>query len=148
MQEQAKSQDVFARLAGKNLETLGLWADANQRVMRELVNLSATTAKETTRLFAELQSSAVEAIGESQSYWLKRQPRAPEACADPLAWYQKTLVESVEDTQKAFRFIEGNAQAILKSAEQLQATAERAGKEIQDTFSTLATKIQESYAAA
>ena len=67
---------------------------------------------------------------------------------DPIAWYQKGLMESIEGTQKAFRFIEGSAQAVTKSAEQVQATVERTGKEIQQTLSTLATRMQEIHSAA
>ena len=46
MQDQTKPLEVFAQFAGKALETLTVWADANQRVVRELVNLSAATATE------------------------------------------------------------------------------------------------------
>ena len=57
-------------------------------------------------------------------------------------------MESIEGTQKAFRFIEGTAQTGTKSAEQVQATAERTGKEIQQTLSALATRMHEIYSAA
>lgn len=147
MQDPTKAPDVFTQLAAKTLETLTVWTDANQRVVRELVNLSAATTKETARLCAELQSSTVEALRESQAYWLKRQADVPEIPKDPLLWYQKGLVEAIEAAQKAFRFIEGGAQAMTKSAEQLQATAEGTGKEIQATLSGLATRMQEIYAA-
>ena len=148
MQDTTKSQEPFGQFAGKALETLSVWADANERVLRELVNLSATAAKETARLYAELQSSAVDAARESQAYWLKRQSEMQELPKDPVAWYQKGLTESIEGTQKAFRFIECTAQAVTKSAEQVQATAERTGKEIQQTLSALATRMQEIYSAA
>ena len=148
MQDQTKSLEVFAQFAGKALETLTVWADANQRVVRELVNLSAATATESARLYAELQSSTVEAVRESQAYWLKRQTDAPELPKDPIVWYQKGLAETIEGTQKAVRFIEGGAQAVTKSAEQLQTTAEQTGKEIQATLSGLVTRMQEIFTAA
>jgi len=148
MQDQTKSLEVFAQFAGKALETLTVWADANQRVVRELVTLSAATATESARLYAELQSSTVEAVRESQAYWLKRQTDGPEIPKDPVLWYQKGLAETIEGTQKAVRFIEGGAQAVTKSAEQLQATAEQTGKEIQAALSGLAARMQEIFAAA
>jgi len=144
MQDPTKSPDVFTQLAAKALETLTVWADANQRVVRELVSLSAATATETARLCAELQSTTVEAVRESQAYWLGRPADVPEIPRDPLLWYQKGLVEA---TQKALRFIEGGAQAMTKSGEQLQATAAGTGKEIQATLSGLAVRMQEIYAA-
>ena len=91
MQDQTKSLETFAQFAGKALETLTVWADANQRVVRELVGLSAATATESARLYAELQSSTVEAVRESQAYWLKRQTDGPEIPKDPVLWYQKGL---------------------------------------------------------
>ena len=148
MQDTTKSQEPFGQFAGKTLETLSLWADVNQGVLRELVKLSATAAKETARLYAELQSSAVDEVRESQAYWLERQSQMQELSKDPVAWYQKGLMESIDGTQKAFRFIEGTAQAVTKSAEQVQATAERTGKGIQQTLSALATRMQEIYSAA
>ena len=148
MQDQTKSLETFAQFAGKALETLTVWADANQRVVRELVGLSAATATESARLYAELQSSTVEAVRESQAYWLKRQTDGPEIPKDPTLWYQKGLAETIEGTQKAVRFIEGGAQAAARSAEQLQATAEQTGKEIQATLSGLSARMQEIFAAA
>ena len=148
MHDTTKSQETFGQFAGKTFETLSLWADASHGVLRELVNLSTAATKETTRLYAELQSSAVDAVRENQAYWFKRQSEMQELPKDPIAWYQKGLMESIEGTQKAFRFIEGSAQAVTKSAEQVQATVERTGKEIQQTLSTLATRMQEIHSAA
>jgi len=54
--------DLFARMTGAAVEMFTLCADVNQKVFRELVDLSATAAKEGVRLYAELQSSAVEAV--------------------------------------------------------------------------------------
>ncbi|MBI1726443.1 MAG: hypothetical protein HYR50_04170, partial [Candidatus Rokubacteria bacterium] len=143
----AKSQEMFGQMAGKTFEALTLWAEANQRVMRELMTLSTTAAKETARLYGELQASTVEALRESQSWWLKR-PAGAEVPTDPMLWYQKGLAESIEGAQRAMRFFEGNTQAVTKTAEQLQATAERTGKEIQEAFSTLASRVQQIYTAA
>ena len=44
------------------------------------------------------------------------------------------LSEGVDNAQKAFRLLEGNAQAVTKSAERLSSTAEQTGKDIQATF--------------
>jgi hypothetical protein len=49
--------ELFAQMTGKAVETLtfSLSADASQKVLRALVDLSASTAKEAVRLYAELQ---------------------------------------------------------------------------------------------
>ena len=48
--------------SGKAVETATAWTDANQRVLRELVDFSAATAREGVRLYAELQQKALEAL--------------------------------------------------------------------------------------
>lgn len=137
--------DVLSELTGRAVEAFSLWADANQRVLRELVDLSASTAKEGVRLYAEIQSSAVETVKEGQSYVLRRQNEAQEAPRDPLSFYQKGVLESVESAQRTFKLFEGTAQAITRSAERLQVTADHAGKEIQATFTQLSGKVQSLY---
>jgi hypothetical protein len=137
---------LFAGMTGKAVETFTLWADMNQRVMRELVDLSASTAKEGVRLHAELQAAAVQAVRDGQSLFLNGQSSLPDAATDPLGFCQKTITESVESAQKTFRLLEGNAQAITRSAERLQATAEQAGKEIQGSVTQLASRLKQLYA--
>ena len=70
-----------------------------------------------------------------------------EAPKDPMLWYHRALSETVDNAQKAFRILEGHAQAVTKSAERLSTTAEQAGKGIQETFSSVVTKMKEVYAA-
>jgi hypothetical protein len=142
-----RAQEMFTQSAGKAVETLTVWADANQRVLRELAELSAATAKESVRLYGELAQSLVQAFGEMQTQSLRWQTTWQDGAKDPVAWYQKALTESVDNAQRAFRAIESNAQAVTKSAERLSSTAEQAGKGIQETFSGAVTKLKEVYAA-
>jgi len=141
-----QAAELLSQMTGKAVEAFSLWADTNQKVLRELVDLSASTAKEGVRLYAEMQSSAVEAVKDGQTYFLRRQGEIQEAPKDPLNAYQKSVLESVEGTQRVFRVFEGNAQAIGRSAERLQVTAEQTGKEIQATFAQLAGKVKSLYA--
>jgi hypothetical protein len=142
-----KAQELFANGAGKAVETLTVWAEANQRVLREMAELSATTAKEGVRLYADLQQAAIEAMREAQASALRWQSAWQETPHDPLAWYQRAMTEGVETTQKWFRALEGNAQAVTRTAERLHSTAEQAGKGIQASFSEAVTKMKEVYAA-
>lgn len=139
------ANELLAQFTGRAVEAFSLWADANQKLLRELVDLSASTAKEGVRLYAEIQSSAVEAVKEGQSYVLRRQDELPEAPRDPLSFYQKGVLDSVESAQRTFKLFEGTAQAMSRSAERLQVTAEHTGKEIQATFTQLAGKVQSLY---
>ena len=138
--------ELLSQFTGRAVEAFSLWADANQKILRELVELSATTAKEGVRLYAEIQSSAVEAVKEGQSYLLRRQTELQNAPRDPVTFYQKGVVESVEGTQHGFRLLETTAQAMTRSADRLQMKAEQTGTEIQATVSQLAGKMKSPYA--
>src|SRR5712692_2207442 len=84
--------ELFSQITGKAVEAFSLWADANQKVLRELVDLSASTAKEGVRLYAELQSSAVEAVKDSQTFLLRRQTDMQDAPKDPFTYHQKNVL--------------------------------------------------------
>jgi len=140
-----QGSEVFAHMTGRAVEAFSMVAEANQKILRDLVDLSASTAKEGVRLYAELQSSAVEALKEGQDYLLSRQSEIQEAPRDPFAFYQKGVLQSVEGAQKAFKIIESNAQAMTRSAERLQVTAEQTGKEIQATFTQVAGRMKSLY---
>ena len=137
-----QGSEMFAQMTGRAVEAFSMFAEANQKIMRDLVDLSASTAKEGVRLYAELSSSAVEALKESQSSLLRRQGELLVASRDPFGVYQKAVLESVEGAQKAFKILETNAQAMTRSAERLQVTAEQTGKEIQATFAQVAGKVK------
>jgi hypothetical protein len=147
MHDTKKAQEIFTQSSGKVVETMTVWADANQRVLRELAELSAATAKEGVRLYAELQQSGIEAVRDAQSTALGWQSGWQDAPRDPMSWYQRALTDGVENTQKWFRILEGNAQAITRSAERLSTTAEQTGKGIQESFSEAVTKLKDVYAA-
>lgn len=145
MTEASKTPEPFNQFTDKAVDAMTLWADANQRVARELVELSVGAAKESVRLYAEIQQGAIEAMRETQATALRWQSAWQEAPKDPVRWYQKTLVESVDTAQKAFRFVEGTSQAVTRSAERLQASAEQAGKSIQETFTSMVGKTKDLY---
>ena len=147
MQDAKKAHEMFTQGSGRAVEAMTLWADANQRVLREMAELSATTAKESVRLYAELQQAGLEALREAQAAALRWQSIWQEAPQDPLACYQRALTDGVEHTQKWFRLLEGNAQAVTRTTERLQTTAEQAGKGIQESFSQTVTKLKDVYAA-
>lgn len=140
-----KADEMFGQFTGKAVEALTLWADANQKILRELVDLSASTAKEGVRLHAELQSSAVEAVKGGQEFLIRRQAEWQEIQKDPVSWCQKSLLHGIEEAQKAFKLLEGNAQAITQSAERLQASADQASKEIQQTFAGVGSRLKTLY---
>jgi hypothetical protein len=141
MTEVTRNQELF-------LETLTLWAEANQRVLGELVELGASTAREGLRLYADFQRTAVEAMRQNQSAALRWQSGWKDAAGDPAAWYRKAVAEGVGGAQQAFKATEENAQALSRSVERIQASTEQAGKGIQDTLSGTVSKVREIYSAS
>ena len=93
-----QGSEMFAQMTGRAVEAFAVLADANQKIMRDLVDLSASTAKEGVRLYAELSSSAVEALKDTQTSLLRRQGELREVPRDPYSVYQKSVLESVEGT--------------------------------------------------
>lgn len=147
MEEAKKAQEMFTQSSGKAVESVTVWADANQRVLREMAELAAASAKEGVRLYAEMQQSMIEAMRDAQATALRWQATWQDAARDPMAWYQRTLTETVDGAQKAFRLVEGNAQAVSRSTERLQTSTEQAGRGIQDAMTSAAAKLKDLYAA-
>ena len=141
MDDQTKSQELLGRLAGTAVKTMTVWVDANQRVLRELVEFSTATAKEGVRLYAELQQGAIEVLRDSQTAAARWQ----DGTKDPISVCQKALSDSVDAAQRVFKLFEGQAQACSRSAERIQTSAEQAGKGIQATYTTVATKMKDVY---
>jgi hypothetical protein len=139
-----QTSEMLAQMTGTAVEVFTLLADANQKILRELVDLSAGAAKEGVRLYAELQSSAVEALRDGQVFLLRRQRELQDG--SPETAYQRGMLESAEGAQRAIRLFEDGAQALTRSAERLQVSAEQAGQEIQATFSQLSTRVTSLYA--
>lgn len=139
--------EFFTQMQTKALDAFAAFAEANQRVLQGFVDLSVSTAKESMRAYAELQSAAVEAARAAQGNGAAPALPTPEELrSDPFTWYQKGLLTTVDGTQKVFRLLEANAQVVTRSAERLQATTERTGKEIQEALTSYISRMKDIYA--
>ena len=145
MDEARKAEEMFGHLAGKMVETMSAWADANQRVLRELVELSTATAKEGVRLCGELQQGAIDSLRSSQAAATRWQSAWTDGTKDPAQLYQKALLSGVDGVEKAVKLMEGQAQAITRSAERIQTSAEQAGKGIQESYAAVVEKMKVVY---
>lgn len=146
MIDEKKTQELFGQVTGKTVETMTVWADANQRVLREVVEFGAASAKESVRLYAELQQSMIEALKDSQAAALRWQAAWQNGAKDPVQFYQKAVADSVDGAQKVFKILETGAQAVTRSAERLQTSAEQAGKGIQESYTAVVAKLKDVYA--
>jgi hypothetical protein len=138
--------EIFGEMQAKALEAFAALAQTNQRVLQGFVDLTVTTAREGMRAYAELQTAAVDAARGAQPHAAPTYPTVEELQSDPFSLYQKGLLTAVDGTQKWFRFLEANAQVATRSAERLQASTERTGKEIQEALTSCMTRMKEIYA--
>jgi head-tail adaptor len=139
------TKETFDRMAGKTVDAMTLWAEANQRVLREMVELGAGTVKEGVRLYAELQRTTIEAVREGQASALRWQNGWREFPTDPAALYRGAIAEGMTGTQQMFRLAEEGALAVSRSAERMQAAAEAATKGIQEACTGTVAKLKDIY---
>ncbi|HSB61148.1 MAG TPA: hypothetical protein VLI67_05475 [Vicinamibacteria bacterium] len=142
-----RATEMFAQAGQTITRTLTAWAEANQRALRELADLAASTSREGARLYTELQQGALDALRETETgvrAWPATWAQAP---SDPLTWYQRSLVGTAEGTQKAFRHLEASTQAMLRSAERWQTSVEAATRGIQEAVGTAVGRLKEAGAA-
>jgi hypothetical protein len=138
---------MFEDFASKAVDSMDAWANANQKILKHLVDVSVSTASEGVRIYTELQSSAVEAARTSQDLLAVQQQRLKDLSKDPVATYQQEVVDAVSVAQRGFKLLESNAETVARSADRLQKTAEEAGKSIQATLASLATQLKTLYTA-
>jgi hypothetical protein len=122
MDDAARTREMWTQLTGKNLEMMSVWAEANQRMLKEWVEFTSGTAREGLRLYGEMQVQVLEGM--------------------------KAMAEGAYGPQTACHLAEENVQTLTRTAERLQATAEQAGKGIQATLTDAVTKTKEIYGRA
>jgi len=131
-------------IGGKTLDAVSAFAEANQRVVGQLIELSSTAAAERLRAFGELQSAAVEAARAAMPTASPREA-LEELRQDPFAWYRKGLIAAMDSAQRVFKLFETNAQIVSRSAQRFQGSADRTSKEIQDAVSAYTSRMRELY---
>ena len=144
MQSTADQENQFTRQA---LEAISLWSENNMQVLRQLLDCSASTAREGLNLSTELQTAAFEAANQGQSYMLQRLSELPDAPRHPLDYYQKSLMACVDTAEQVYKLQLGNTQVLLRSAEQVGIVAQQASQRIQESYKELADKLRVLYAS-
>jgi hypothetical protein len=112
--------DAFSQFTSKNLDALSLWAELNQTVLREFVGFSAGMATEGVRLYAEIQVAAIEALKDG--------------------W--------IDGTQRTFRLFGGAAQAVSRSTERVQTSAEQTARDVQAGFAHWSEALSSLYGSS
>ncbi|MGH7277586.1 MAG: hypothetical protein ACREJG_02770 [Candidatus Rokuibacteriota bacterium] len=137
---------AMGEMASIGAESAAVWADANQRALGEIFELTAGTAKEGARLYGQMQQNAIDVVREMQSAALRWQTMWPEMFRDPFRCYQRMVMDSVDYAQRGFRLMGGAAEAMTESVDRLQQSAAEAGKGIQETFSSATSRMKDVHA--
>ena len=145
MQSMADQGSQFIR---QTFEVMGLWGETNLQVLRQLLDCSASTAREGLNLSTELQTSVLEAAKQGQSCMLQCLNELPDAPKHPLDYYQKSLMACVDTAEQVYKLQLGNTQVLLRSAEQVGLVAQQASQRIQESYRELADKLRLLYAPA
>lgn len=134
--------------ASKAFEAWGLYAEANLKTTKQLIDFTANATKEGVSLCAELQTSNLEAIQEGQSYVMKRFSTLPQEVKNPGDAYKAGMDELATSAEKVNKLFQSNTQAVLRSSEQYWLTAQKTGTGIKDTYTQLHEKLTALYTPA
>jgi hypothetical protein len=104
------------------VDTAMSFADVSQRVSREIMSLSVTSAKQMLQLMAEVQGATLDAFQSATVPW-------SEGNAAFRGWQ---------------RIVDGSAQAVGRFAETMQGTAEEGTERIKRAVDVMADKVKEN----
>jgi len=128
--------ESFTNMQGKMLEAVAAFTQVNQRVVGELIELSSQAAREGLRTMGELQAAAMETARTMPMPAMG--PGIEELRQDPFALYRKGF-------QATARLLETNGQIVTRNTERLQASTERAAKEIEQAASGYMSRMKDIY---
>jgi hypothetical protein len=137
-----RSSELFSDATNRTLDTWSLWSEVGQKISQQLLDLTASSAKDGLRLLAEIQATNIDAVRGNLGFVAARQGAVEELRRDPQAWYRTTVLSGVEQAKQTARVLEGNASALTRYAESLQSTATEAANNIQEAFETVAERVR------
>lgn len=132
----ATNGESFTSMQGKVFEAMAAFTQANQRVVGELIELTSQTARESLRTLGELQAAAVETARTMPTPAMDQS--IGELQQDPFALYRKGF-------QATAKLLETNTQIVTRNAERLQASTDRAAKEIEQAASGYMSRMKDLY---
>lgn len=133
---------------GKALEAWNLCLDTHIQAFQQLTNWWANTVKENVSLYAELQTSSLEAVQEGNAYTSRCLSTLPQDIREPLGHYQHTIGEFAERNAKVAKLFQNNVQAVWRSSEQSWLNTQQTGKAIQEHYSRLSNALTTLYSVA
>lgn len=135
----------FQGVQGKVMEAVSAFAQANERVVSELIDLSSTAAREGLRAIVELQAAAMETARSIQVPGIPRPESIEDLRRDPFVWYRNGFQALADSAQRAAKLAETNVQIVTRNMERLQASADHAAREIEQAASGYVSRMKDVY---
>jgi len=142
-----QTQEAVQDYSNRALDTLVLWTEVNQKVARQLLDLSANTAKEGLQLLTQVQSANIDALRGAIGAISERQGAVEEFQRNPADWYRNTALAGIEQAKQSFQVLQGNTQALTRWADAVRGTTTEATEHVRDAFETVANRVREDAAA-
>jgi hypothetical protein len=139
----AEPQGQPMKFAALGAETLGAWAELNQRVADDLTRTCASAMEETTRATADIQQAMFEAWRGAQNAAFRWQALWPEMFRDPLAWYQHAVEHGMGVVRESIDAGRRNAETAIQAFDRFQSRSDEAARTLQDAVKDGASKIRD-----
>jgi hypothetical protein len=138
------ASDEAGRMAGVTADTLGVWMQVNERLMREFTELSTNAAQHGARMLIDIQRANMEALQELQSSRMRLISLWPSAFRDPVSYYQRVVEEGLNNLHRSFGLGQRNGETVARSLEQMQSVVQETTRGLQETFRVASTRLQEA----
>jgi hypothetical protein len=135
----------FQGVQGKVMEAVSAFAQANERVVSELIDLSSTAAREGLRAIGELQAAAMETARGIKMPGMPQPESIEDLRRDPFVWYRKGFQALADSAQRAAKLAETNVQIVTRNMERMQASADHAAREIEQAASGYVSRMKDIY---
>jgi hypothetical protein len=140
LDETRRTADAFATIG---TETLTVWIDTQQRVARDVLQLTSEAVQESTRVISDLQQTTLDAMQEMQTMSWRWFALWPDAVRDPFRWYERAVGEAMENGRRSLRMGRSGVDAVTRSMERMQDTAGQTASTMEETFRQAAGRLQE-----
>ncbi|HEY7249658.1 MAG TPA: hypothetical protein VIG37_04120 [Methylomirabilota bacterium] len=135
----------FQGVQAKVMEAVSAFAQANERVVGELIDLSSMAARDGLRAIGELQAAAMETARGFQMPGMSQPETLEDLRRDPFVWYRKGVQALVDSAQRAAKLAETNVQIVTRNVERMQASADHAVREIEQAASGYVSRMKDIY---
>jgi hypothetical protein len=132
-------------IQGKVMEAVSAFAQANEQVVGEMIDLASTAAREGLRTISELQAAAMETARAVPMPAMSQAEAIEGLRRDPFGWYRKGFEALADSSQRAARLAETNMQIVTRNAERMQASAGHAVREIEQAASGYVSRMRDIY---